>query len=110
MSVRERAVPDETDCVPVDRRIVCQTDIFWLSWKIRANGLGKITRGVEIDWIDVQVSKFTPSYIPRRSKSQKQQPIIQKEVDFGFPPDYTLPCLPTSAVKARPKELESVRW
>ena len=28
-SVRERAVPDETDCVPVDRRIVCQTDFFW---------------------------------------------------------------------------------
>ena len=68
------------------------------------------TRGVEIDWIDVQVNKFTPSHNPRRSKSQKQRPIIPKEVNFGFPPDYTLPCQPTSAVKARPKELESVRW
>ena len=33
-----------------------------------------------------------------------------KEVNLGFPSHYTLPCLPTSAVKTRPKELESVRW
>ena len=84
--------------------------IFWVSWKIRANELGEITRGVEIDWIDVQHGEFTPYHVPKHSKSQKEPAINRNEVNLGFPSEYTLPCLPTSAVKTRPKELESVRW
>ena len=71
---------------------------FWVSWKIKASELGKFTRGIEVDWIEVQNEDFAPPTITR------------KELSLGFPSDYTLPCLPTSAVKARPKELESMRW
>ena len=51
-----------------------------------------------MDWMKVQNEDFAPPTITR------------KELSHGFPSDYTLPCLPTSAVKARPKELESMRW
>ena len=73
-------------------------EFFWVSWKIKANELGKCVRGVEVDWIEVQSEDFAPLTITR------------KELSLGFPSDYTLPCLPTSAVKTRPKELESMRW
>ena len=84
--------------------------LFWVSWKVRTKELGEITRGVEIDWTGVQHGEFTPFHTPKRSKSQKEPAVNRKEVNVGFPSDYTLPCLPTSAVKTRPKELESVRW
>ena len=60
--------------------------------------------------IDVQHGESTPFHAPKRSKSQKEPALNRKEVNLGFPSDYTLSCLPTSAVKTRPKELESVRW
>ena len=73
-------------------------EFFWVSWKIKANELGKCARDVEVDWIEVQSEDFAPLTITR------------KELSLGFPSDYTLPYLPTSAVKTRPKELESMRW
>ena len=33
---------------------------FWVSWKIKANELGKFTRGIEVDWIEVQNEDFAP--------------------------------------------------
>ena len=89
--------------LPVDRHIVCpQSLVFWGILEDQSKRAGEITRGVEIDWIDV--------HVPKHSKSQKEPAINRKELNLGFPSDYSLPCLPTSAVKARPKELESVRW
>ena len=73
-------------------------EFFWVSWKIKANELGKCVRGVEVDWIEVQSEDVAPPTITR------------KELSLGFPSVYTLPCLPTSAFKTRPKELESMRW
>ena len=73
-------------------------EFFWVSWMIKANEFGKYVRGVEVDWIEVQSDNFVP------------QTITRKEFRLGCPSDYTLPCLPTSAVKTRSKELESMRW
>ena len=73
-------------------------EFFWVSWKIKADELGKCVRGVEVDWIEVQSEDFAPLTITR------------KELSLGYPSDCTLPCLPTCAVKTRPKELESMRW
>ena len=71
-------------------------EFFWVSWKIKANEFGKICarRRSGLDRSD----NFAPLTITR------------KEFSLGFPSDYTLPCLPTSAVKTRLNELESMRW
>ena len=73
-------------------------EFFWVSWKIKANEFGQYVRGVEVDWIEVQSDNFAPVTI------------TDEEFSLGFESDYTLPCLPTSAVKTRSKELESTRW
>ena len=63
--------------------------------------MGEITRGVEVDWIDVQNGRFTPIQNPMRFKTQRERAIIRKENNFAFPSAYTLPCLPTSAPARR---------
>ena len=57
----------------MDRHIVYPRSAFFflgrgVSWKIRANELGEITRGVEIDWID-EVSWRSHPLCPRQPKS-----------------------------------------